>query len=54
MDEMGAWTLRVPFSDPRELIMDILRYGAEVEVLSPESLRESVASSAQNTAKIYT
>ncbi|MFT5139184.1 MAG: proteasome accessory factor C [Lysobacterales bacterium] len=53
MDEHGAWTLRVPFSDPRELIMDILRHGAEVEVLSPESLRKSVASSAGETAKIY-
>lgn len=49
----GSWTLRVPFSDPRELIMDILRYGSEVEVISPQSLRESVADSAQATAAIY-
>jgi predicted DNA-binding transcriptional regulator YafY len=53
LDSHGAWTLKVPFSDPRELIMDILRYGADVEVLSPKSLRDSVAASAGNTAKIY-
>lgn len=38
----GAWILRVPFSDPRELIMDILKYGADVEVLAPASLRTAV------------
>ncbi len=53
MDKDGAWTLKVPFSDPRELVMDILRYGADVEVLSPESLRSSVAASASDTVKIY-
>jgi proteasome accessory factor C len=53
MDSDGAWTLKIPFSDPRELIMDILRYGVEVEVLSPDTLRDSVASSARGTARIY-
>jgi predicted DNA-binding transcriptional regulator YafY len=38
----GAWVLRVPFADSRELIMDILKYGADVEVLAPASLRQSV------------
>jgi predicted DNA-binding transcriptional regulator YafY len=53
LDSEGYWTLKVPFSDPRELSMDILRYGAEVEVLSPPSLRDAVAASAAETAKIY-
>jgi len=53
MDAEGSWTLRVPFSNPRELIMDILRYGPEVEVASPPSLREAVAESARATASIY-
>ena len=53
LDVDGVWTLKIPFSDPRELIMDILRYGAEVEVLSPGFLRESVANSAVETASIY-
>jgi predicted DNA-binding transcriptional regulator YafY len=38
----GAWVLRVPFSDPRELMMDILKYGADVEVLAPAALRKAV------------
>jgi predicted DNA-binding transcriptional regulator YafY len=53
LDEAGAWTLKVPFSDPRELVMDILRYGAEVEVLGPAFLRDSVAQAARNTAAVY-
>jgi len=54
MDASGAWTLKIPFSDPRELVMDILRYGAEAEVISPDFLRDSVAESARATARLYT
>ena len=53
MDADGAWTLTVPFSDPRELVMDVLRYGAEVEVLAPDFLRETVAEAARETVEIY-
>ena len=49
----GSWLLKLPFSSARELIMDILRYGSEVEVLAPDFLREAVAAEAQKTAKIY-
>jgi predicted DNA-binding transcriptional regulator YafY len=49
----GSWLLKLPFSSARELIMDILRYGSEVEVLAPDFLREAVATEAQKTAKIY-
>lgn len=38
----GAFVLELPYSDPRELIMDVLRHGAEVEVLGPEALRQQV------------
>ena len=34
--------LEFPYSDPRELILDILRYGPDVEVLAPEALRKAV------------
>jgi len=49
----GSWLLRVPFSSSRELIMDVLRYGAQVEVLGPPFLREAVAAEAQETAERY-
>jgi predicted DNA-binding transcriptional regulator YafY len=38
----GSYELRIPYRDERELAMDILRHGPEVEVLAPESLRKSV------------
>ena len=49
----GSWLLRVPFSSARELTMDILRYGSEVEVLAPPFLREAVAAEARRTAERY-
>ena len=52
-DDEGAWTLELPFSSARELVMDILRYGPEVEVVSPDSLREAVAESARQAVAIY-
>lgn len=43
--ESGAYRLRLPFSNPTELVMDILRNVPEVKVLAPESLREKVRES---------
>ncbi len=40
--EDGFYELVVPYSDPRELVGEILRHGAGVEVVEPESLAESV------------
>jgi predicted DNA-binding transcriptional regulator YafY len=42
-DESGRYVLRIPFTDTRELTMDILKYGPDCEVLKPESLRAEVA-----------
>ncbi len=39
----GDYELEFPFGAARELIMDILRYGPDVEVLAPEFLRQQVA-----------
>ena len=49
----GSWLLKLPFSNSRELVMDILRYGADVEVIGPDFLREAVAEAAQKTASLY-
>lgn len=38
----GRYVLEVPFSSEKELVMDILKHGAEVEVLAPDSLRREV------------
>ncbi|MEN8175162.1 MAG: WYL domain-containing transcriptional regulator [Pseudomonadota bacterium] len=39
----GRYELRIPYHDPRELVMDILRHGGEVEVVEPAALRKQVA-----------
>lgn len=39
----GTYELKVPYSDHRELIMDILKHGQYVTVVAPESLRQIVA-----------
>ncbi len=41
-DREGRYVLEIPYSDDRELIMDILRHLPEVEVLKPEALRQQV------------
>jgi predicted DNA-binding transcriptional regulator YafY len=49
----GAYELHIPYRDPRELLMDILRHGAEVEVLAPEPLRAAVAEALRRAAARY-
>ena len=39
----GGYLLRIPYTDHRELMMDILKHGAHCEVLGPASLRRVVA-----------
>jgi predicted DNA-binding transcriptional regulator YafY len=41
-DEDGSYLLEIPYSDDRELLMDILKYGGDVKVVSPPSLRRRV------------
>ncbi len=42
-DADGSYRLRLPYADPRELAMDILRHVPEVDVLGPAGLRDLVA-----------
>ena len=41
-DGEGRWVLELPYADPRELAMDVMRHMPEVEVLGPPELREMV------------
>lgn len=41
-DAQGRWQLDLPYADPRELVMDILRHMPEVQVLWPEELAAEV------------
>ena len=42
--EDGSYELRVPYADDRELIMDIMKYGNDCEVIEPEALKARVVS----------
>src|SRR5262249_36150642 len=49
----GRYELKIPYRDSRELVMDVLRHGAEVEVVSPETLRIEVFKSISNALEKY-
>ena len=49
----GSWLLEFPYADHRELIMDILKFGADVEVLAPADLRQRVADEAARMTQLY-
>lgn len=49
----GYFVLKVPYSDPRELVMDVLKYGPDVEVLGPPALREMVKTTLVETRGVY-
>ena len=49
----GSYVLEIPYAHERELLMEVLRFGDEVEVLAPESLRASVADTLRKAADRY-
>ncbi len=53
MHDDGACTLTIPYHEPPELVQDILRHGAEVEVLAPPELRAEVAAALRKAAAQY-
>ena len=49
----GSYLLEIPYSDDRELVMDILRHGAAVDVLAPPKLRERIIEQVQQMQHHY-
>ncbi|MFW5926869.1 MAG: helix-turn-helix transcriptional regulator [Wenzhouxiangella sp.] len=49
----GRFELEVPFGRARELIMEVLRYGSDVEVMAPEFLREAMRAELENARRRY-
>jgi len=49
----GSYVLEVPFSAEKELMMDILKFGPDVEVVGPASLRDAVAHSVRRMSERY-
>lgn len=52
-DADGSYLLEVPYADDRELLMDILRHGNEVEVMAPAALRTHIMTILQSAAEKY-
>ncbi|HUF22055.1 MAG TPA: WYL domain-containing protein [Burkholderiales bacterium] len=52
-DDAGCFVLEVPYSQDPELLMDILKYGPDVEVLEPPTLRERVRKQIETAAARY-
>jgi predicted DNA-binding transcriptional regulator YafY len=53
VESNGSYVLEIPYAHERELLMEILKYGADVEVLAPASLRTRVAESLSRAAGRY-
>lgn len=49
----GRYELRIPYRDSRELVMDVLRHGVDVEVVAPDVLRSEVRAALQNALTQY-
>jgi predicted DNA-binding transcriptional regulator YafY len=49
----GHLLLKLPFTDMRELAMDVLRHGQHVEVLEPLALREATADALRAALALY-
>ncbi|MEI7786967.1 MAG: WYL domain-containing protein, partial [Betaproteobacteria bacterium] len=52
-DKDGSYVLEVPYHDDRELVMDVLRHGADVEVVAPKELKEAAANSLRSALAKY-
>ncbi len=52
-EKSGSYLLRLPYTDHRELIMDILKHGTHCEVLGPPSLRRVVGDEVKKMAEQY-
>jgi len=49
----GSYLLELPYADDRELVMEILKYGPDVEVLAPPALRERIRKQLEAARKAY-
>jgi proteasome accessory factor C len=51
--EKGEYELHIPYHREEELVMDILKYGADVEVIGPAQLRSRIQQQLQNALALY-
>ena len=49
----GRYELKIPYSVPRELLMDVLHYGGDAEIVEPKTLREQMRAMLQLAISNY-
>ena len=49
----GRYQLKLPYGNARELLMDVLRYGADAQIIEPESLRQQARTMLQLALSAY-
>ena len=49
----GRYELHIPYRHDQELVMDILRHGAQVEVMAPQGLRSAVRTQIERALQQY-
>lgn len=49
----GSLELRLPYANARQLLMDVLKYGFDAEVLSPKVLRQEMAAIVEQMQRAY-
>jgi predicted DNA-binding transcriptional regulator YafY len=53
VEKDGSYLLEIPYADDRELVMEIMKFGPEVEVRAPTSLRRRVAELLREALRRY-
>jgi predicted DNA-binding transcriptional regulator YafY len=49
----GSYELEIPYSDSTELLMDILKYGNDVEIISPNDLKNELLTALEKSIERY-
>jgi predicted DNA-binding transcriptional regulator YafY len=51
--EDGSFQLKIPFSKEPELLIDVMKYGPDVEIIEPKDLRKKIQGLLIETLKNY-
>ena len=57
-EQIGEWhgeefLLQIPYNNDTELVMDILQYGNNVEVLAPGKLKQKIVNTLRGALQLY-